>query len=735
MDIWEPQLYHLPWREPMKDAISALVDLSGPTGRMPFHLSPDGRLLALGLQERGDRPRGPKFDQWGVPREMAGSSVVVVDTATGKSTRPFPEGSESWGARWSPSGDRLAACVRHEGVACLGIWEVGTGEIELLREAPVLVRYGFDLPQWTPDGEGIVVPLWPAGREYREDEDDPVPEIDVRSFDPEAATEADPAITRRRCDLGHVSLSTGSATRLLRQWDSGHWRIAPDGRHVACTRHLEYVARLQYSLSELFTVDIETGVERVLTSDMAGAFSINYAWSPNSARIAYTSCGRGRPDELFIVAADGSQEPVNLTPGPEFDLLLKYDTPRWSPDGSKLHSLGGRDWWQFDLESGRHSRASVPEEWTLRHWIARPAQPTLQLTRAGDLPVVLRNQADLSEQVAHLDQDGELRQAADIPGTCVSRVWHMEVDDSSGCCYLMAEEAHRPPSVLRIKTGSHDWLFCVAPEVQGSMLGRSELIDFAAGGRQCRGTMLLPPQANPPYPMIVSVYGGYRGAEVINRFGLQGAPHAVEPQLLCGAGYAVLLPEVPLGERDPMAGLVEPVLAAVERAVELGLADDGRVGLMGTSYGGYSVVSLIAQTERFRAALAVAPWGVNMMSIYARQNGGGIGWCETGQARLGGSPWENREAYIENSPFFLLDRVSTPLLVVCGTGDQPGSNQAEETFVALRRLGKRVELRLYRDEGHGTSSWSRHALDDLYRRVLEWFDCHLAEGQTHEEIA
>ena len=222
----------------------------------------------------------------------------------------------------------------------------------------------------------------------------------------------------------------------------------------------------------------------------------------------------------------------------------------------------------------------------------------------------------------------------------------------------------------------------------------------------------------------------YRGAEVINRFGLQGAPHAVEPQLLCGAGYAVLLPEVPLGEKDPMAGLVEPVLAAVERAVELGLADGNRVGLMGTSYGGYSVVSLLAQTDRFRAALAVAPWGVNMMSFYARQDGGGIGWCETGQARLGGSPWENRSAYMENSPFFLLDRVSTPLLVVCGTGDQPGSNQAEETFVALRRLGKRVELRLYKDEHHSTSSWSRHALDDLYRRVVDWFDCHMAEGQS-----
>ena len=337
----------------MENTIASLIDLPKPTGRMPFHLSPDGRRLALGVQRRTHGARGPRFDEWGVPTEMAGSSVVVVDTATGESMRPFPEDSVSWGAQWSPLGDRLVACVRHEGVACLGLWEVDTGEVELLRNAPVLVRFGFDLPVWTPDGKGIVVPLWPADRDYREDAHGPVPKIDVRSNDPDA--EVEPTLpSRRLCDLGCVSLSTGSVKRLLQQWASGQWRIAPDGRHVACTRYVEGVTRLQHSLFELFTVDIETGAERVLASDIANAFGINYAWSTDSANIAYASFGRGQPDELFIVAADGSAEPVNLTPGPEFDLLLKYDTPRWSPDSSKLYSLGRKAWWQFDLESGRH---------------------------------------------------------------------------------------------------------------------------------------------------------------------------------------------------------------------------------------------------------------------------------------------------------------------------------------------------------------------------------------------
>ena len=712
----------------MENTIASLIDLPKPTGRMPFHLSPDGRLLALGVQRRTHGARGPKFDEWGVPTEMAGSSVVVVDTASGESMRPFPKDSVSWGAQWSPAGDRLVACVRHEGVACLGLWEVDTGEVELLRKVPVLVRFGFGLPVWTPDGKGIVVPLWPTDRDYREDAHGPVPKIDVRSNDPDV--EVEPTLpSRRLCDLGHISLSTGSVKKLLQQWASGHWRIAPDGRHVACTRYVEYVASLQHCLFELFTVDIETGEDRMLAANIASAFGINYAWSPDSANVAYTSSGRGQPDELFVVAADGAEEPVNLTPGTEFDLLLKYDTPRWSPDSSKLYSLGRKAWWQFDLESGQHRCASIPEEWSMRHWIARPTEATIQLTQDGDLPVVLQNRSDLSEQVAHLGQDGGLKHVADIPGTCTGQIWCVEVDDSSGRYYLMAEEAKRPPSVLCIEDGRHDWLFCLAPEVQASKLGRSKLIDFEVAGIQCRGVMLLPPETRPPYPMIVSVYGGYRGVGTINRFSLQG-PQAVEPQLLCSAGYAVLFPEVPLGEKDPMIGLVEPVLAAVDRAVELGLADGERVGLMGTSYGGYSTVALIAQTDRFRAALAIAPGGVNMTSFYIHH----IGWCETGQARLGGSPWENRDAYIENSPFFYLDRVSTPLLVVCGTGDQAGSNQAEDTFVALRRLGKRVELRLYKDEHHGTSAWSRDALDDLCRRVLDWFDHHMAEVQPQEQL-
>jgi hypothetical protein len=105
-----------------------------PTGRVPLHLSPDGRHLALSAR-RGGRaaPLGEdqSFDDAGVPVEAIGSRVLVVDTATGATRAPFPDGSTSWGGQWSPDGTRLAAYVQHQGAACPGVWDAAGGAVRL----------------------------------------------------------------------------------------------------------------------------------------------------------------------------------------------------------------------------------------------------------------------------------------------------------------------------------------------------------------------------------------------------------------------------------------------------------------------------------------------------------------------------------------------------------------------------------------------------------------------------
>ena len=105
----------------------------------------------------------------------------------------------------------------------------------------------------------------------------------------------------------------------------------------------------------------------------------------------------------------------------------------------------------------------------------------------------------------------------------------------------------------------------------------------------------------------------------------------------------------------------------------------------------------------------------------------GVAMAERGQGAMGGTPWEQRERYIENSPFFYLDRIQTPLLIIQGSDDTAVAPfLGDQIFVALRRLGKETEYARYEGEDHSPSQqWSYEHQVDLAHRMIRWLDCHL----------
>jgi dipeptidyl aminopeptidase/acylaminoacyl peptidase len=316
-----------------------------------------------------------------------------------------------------------------------------------------------------------------------------------------------------------------------------------------------------------------------------------------------------------------------------------------------------------------------------------------------------------------------------LAGACAGGVFGVDVDQEGENCYMLIETAEHPPEIYRA-----DWhgkalsrLHSFNRKIESATLGSSRLVEWLAlDGQRHQGALMLPPgyRQGRRVPLVVHVYGGSMGSDSLNRFGF-GGYHYDNAHLLANQGYAVLYPDIPLEPRGPMPQLPDHVLPAVNRLVDLGIADPQRIGLMGHSFGGYCVLALLAQTDRFQAAVSDAPWGINMTSMYAWNTG----WCESGQAQLGGSPWEKRTAYIENSPYFYLDRVHTPLLLICGTADQAATAQAKACFSALRRLERRVELRLYRDEDHWPAWWSEPSLSDVCDRVLAWFERYLGSEE------
>ena len=92
---------------------------------------------------------------------------------------------------------------------------------------------------------------------------------------------------------------------------------------------------------------------------------------------------------------------------------------------------------------------------------------------------------------------------------------------------------------------------------------------------------------------------------------------------------------------------------------------------------------------------------------------------------MGKPPWGDPEAYVRNSPLFLLDQIEASLLLVNGSEDTASARQAEEVFKGMLRLGRKVEWIQYEGADHFTPEWEHTKLKHLCITMLDWFDEHL----------
>lgn len=107
---------------------------------------------------------------------------------------------------------------------------------------------------------------------------------------------------------------------------------SPDGRSLAFLR----------GRGNLMVLDFETGTTRVLVPGWDA--SIDWRWSPDSQRIAYHQNDKNFNADIFIVPADGSSKPVNISRHPDNDL-----NPRWSGDGKILTFISERINEEYDV--------------------------------------------------------------------------------------------------------------------------------------------------------------------------------------------------------------------------------------------------------------------------------------------------------------------------------------------------------------------------------------------------
>lgn len=266
-------------------------------------------------------------------------------------------------------------------------------------------------------------------------------------------------------------------------------------------------------------------------------------------------------------------------------------------------------------------------------------------------------------------------------------------------------------------------------------------------GSAQKALVLLPPgydaRRHSPLPLVAWVYAGnVVHDEQFDRDRLheKNDPSMLNLLPLMSHGYAVIIPSMPLSmdpkKVDPYLDLPKGVMPAIDQAIDLGIADPNRLAIMGISYGGYSVFSLVTYTSRFKAAIAINGLS-NLVSNYGvfesvtdrfGDRPHTFLWQESlsegGQMRTGVAPWLDYWRYIRNSPISYVHRVQTPLMIIAGDQDPIVSmTQSEEFFTALHRQGKEAKFIRYWGEGHSIEAPAN--IRHMWREIIDWFDTHL----------
>jgi dipeptidyl aminopeptidase/acylaminoacyl peptidase len=485
-----------------------------------------------------------------------------------------------------------------------------------------------------------------------------------------------------------------------------------------------------------------------------------------------------RPRHVFVVAADGTGKPRDLTPGPfqhggvgwladssgivtaaarhdtwdrdfcedlyvvpldgEVRPLTKqtgvYHLPAVSPDGSRVAFLGMDD----PLTFPQNVRVGViPIDGGDHRWVSIGLDRTFETTAGSREPVWL----DDDTLLATAEDRGEThlyRLAADgsaDPLPLTTGPITVQSFDAAGGRIAMAQATVAHPAEIVTLEGR-------VTNVTKSFLGWERFAVPTTDGTGEIDAWIMRPESfesRRKYPVLLNVHGG--------PFTQYGETFFDEAQMQAAAGFVVIMSnprggsgrdtawgQAILGPKHPVApGTgwgsvdVDDVLAVLDAALDrYKFCDPKRVGMLGGSYGGYMATLLAGRHgDRFRAICSERAVN-NMISEEWSSDIGTIFRVEHGPSYL-----DDPDEYARLSPVRHVRDISVPMLLIHSENDlRCPISQAEELFTALRLLDKDVTFYRFPAEGHELS----RSGSPVHRRmraeiILDWFAERLAPGR------
>ncbi|MEY2745024.1 MAG: hypothetical protein RL112_66, partial [Planctomycetota bacterium] len=494
--------------------------------------------------------------------------------------------------------------------------------------------------------------------------------------------------------VNHVLLVDATSGKVLKDLTPGRWEaptfslggkgydLTPDGKHLVyvCNRDKDQASSTNADLWVVATEgEVGEASARNLTAGNKGHDG-HPVVSPDGRQVAFLSQAtpgyESDHKRLSLVPLDGG-EVVRVVDRAQFDDMI--NSVAWSADGSQLVFEADHRGRTPILRVAARA-AQVPEKVLVDGTIGE-----YQLTPGNGLVYVRRT----------IQEPAEIW-TCDAYGGGRARVTTFNDD-------LREELDLRPAQELWIE---------------------------GEGGYKIHCFVVTPHGFDPTkkYPLVLNVHGGPQSQWTD---GFRG-----DWQVYSAKGYVTAFAN-PTGStgygqdftdaiaRDWGGRVYRDLMRVTDALEDLPFVDKDRMGAMGWSYGGYMMMWMQGQTDRFKCQAA-------MMGLYDMTSFYGATeelWFP--EHDLGGAPWES-EDYRRWSPSSYVENFKTPSLVIGGELDyRVPYTQSLQYFTALQKMGVPSRLVMLPNAGHWPA-W--HEMAFYYAAHLEWFEQWLGGGGAPWEL-
>jgi dipeptidyl aminopeptidase/acylaminoacyl peptidase len=480
-------------------------------------------------------------------------------------------------------------------------------------------------------------------------------------------------------------------------------------------RWLVYGANLDAGSGEeieetwIYRHDLESGERKILARPMRG----NYHAPRLNARGDQILYHRNDLDpaglQVWLVDTEGRDDREILNFGP---WTKAYGS--WFPDGRRV---------LFVVEAGSHRRLGVWEDGCVR-WLLDDPRRNIEyaFVPPNGGPVVVAEMERARVRATLLEaESGAESLLPEVPGNLIP------LSPADGGRWTGLRYSARQPVDLALfdpaengeTLSSLTRLWERLPLDPGSLTPAEDFSWRSVDGLEVQGWLYRGRGAG----TIVLVHGGPT-SHVEDRFNAQ-------IQYLISRGFTVLAPNyrgsTGFGlefqesiKEDGWGGREqEDIRCGIEALIRAGIAQPGRVGVTGTSYGGYSAWWAITNFEPDLVAAAAPVCGMTdlVVDYYATRPD----LRPYSEEMMGGSPEEVPERYHERSPINFVKNIRGRLLIVQGLQDPNVTpDNVHAVTRALDELGIAYELLTFEDEGHGIARPKN--LRILYQRLVVFFE-------------